>query len=102
MVGKDENLFTIGFCARKILKMVRSQIETKIIFPLNGIFTSIRKCRLQLENLDNLIFVNKNYDPRISCKSSFSLIDVIEMDVNLEANLKEFERAFERDEIMEL
>jgi hypothetical protein len=84
--------------------MVRSQIETKIIFPLNGIFTSIRKCRLQLENLDNLIFVNKNWpnDHRVSCKSSFSLIDVIEMDVNLEANLKEFERAFERDEIMEL
>ncbi len=57
-----------------------------------------------IKNLDNLIFVNKNWpnDPRISCKSSFSLIDVIEMDVNLEKDLKEFERAFERDEIMEL
>jgi hypothetical protein len=51
-----------------------------------------------------LIFVNKNHpnDPRIGCKSFFNLIDFIEMDVNLETDLKEFGRAFERDEIMEL
>jgi hypothetical protein len=51
-----------------------------------------------------LIFVNKNWpnDPRIGCKFSFSLVDFVEMDVNLELDLKEFERDFERDKIMEL
>jgi hypothetical protein len=49
MVGKDDNMSTIGFCAKKILGIVGSQIETKIILPLDGIFISFRKCCLQLE-----------------------------------------------------
>jgi hypothetical protein len=32
----------------------------------------------------------------------FNLVDFIEMDVNLEIDLKKFERAFEKDKIMEL
>ncbi len=38
----------------------------------------------------------------ISCKSLFSLVDFIETDFNLEKDFGEFERAFERDEIVEL
>ncbi len=104
MVGNYENMSTVGFCARIFLRIVGSQIETKIIFPLNGIFISLKRCRLQLENLDNLIFVNKNHpnNPKIGCKCFFNLVDFIEMDVNLEIDLKKFERAFERDKIMKL
>ncbi len=32
----------------------------------------------------------------------FSMVDFIEIDVNLEEELEEFEGAFERDEVMEL
>jgi len=61
------------FVLEFFLRIVGSQIETKIIFPLNGIFISLKRCRLQLKNLDNLIFVNKNLpnDPRIGCKCFF-------------------------------
>jgi hypothetical protein len=38
----------------------------------------------------------------IGCKSLFSLVDLIEMDFNLEKEFGEFERAFERDKIVEL
>ncbi len=45
---------------------------------------------LQSKNLDKLIFVSKNWpnDPRIGCKSPFSLANFIENDLNLEDELK--------------
>jgi hypothetical protein len=44
-------------------------------------------------------------DPKLGCKSPFSLVDFVETNANLEEKLKEleeFEGAFERDEVMEL
>ncbi len=95
---------TIGFCAKKILRIVGSQIEIEKIFLLAKILTSLRGCHLQLENLVKLTFVNKNwpYDPKIGCKSPFSLANFIESDFNLEEKLEEFEKASERDEVVEL
>jgi hypothetical protein len=54
--------------------------------------------------LEKLIFVSKNWpnDPRIGCKSPSSLADFIESDFNLEEKLEEFEKTFERDEVVEL
>ncbi len=58
---KHESMFPIvGFLAQQILRIVGSQIETERIFSLAGIFTNLRRCRLQTENLEKLIFVNKN------------------------------------------
>jgi hypothetical protein len=94
----------VGFCARQILKIVGSQIEIEIIFSLVGILTSLRRCYLQSIFLNKLIFVGKHWpnDSRIGCKSPFSLIDFIENDLNLEEELEEFEKAFEREKIVEL
>jgi hypothetical protein len=74
---------TIGFCARQILGIVGSQIEIERIFSLTRILTSLKKCRLQSENLDKLIFVNKNWlnDPKINCKYPSTLVDLIEIDL---------------------
>jgi hypothetical protein len=87
---KHKSMFSIvGFCVGKILGIVGSQIETKRIFSFVRIFISRRRCCLQSENLNKLIFVNKNwpYDPRISCKSP-SLVDFIEKNLNLEKKVK--------------
>jgi hypothetical protein len=85
--------FIVDFCVRQTLGIIGSQIETKRIFSLTRIFTNLRRCCLQSENLDKLIFVNKNwpYDPRISYKSPSSLVDFIENVLNLE---EEFEGTF--------
>jgi hypothetical protein len=50
------------------------------------------------------IFVNKNWlnDCRIGCKSLFNLLELIGIDANLEEELEQFEKAFERDEIVNL
>jgi hypothetical protein len=71
---------TIDFVARQILSIVRSQIETKRIFSLACILTNLRKYHLQLENLNFLIFVNKNWlsDLRDGCKLPSNLVDLIQ------------------------
>jgi hypothetical protein len=51
---------TIGFLAEQILGVVGSKIEIEVIFSLAKILTNLRRCRLQTENLEKLIFVNKN------------------------------------------
>jgi len=74
---------TIGCCAKQILGRVVCQIKSEILFSLVGIITSLRRCRLQSKNLENLIFVNKNWpnDPRIGCKSPSSWVKFIENDL---------------------
>jgi hypothetical protein len=51
----------IGFCARQILRIIGFQIEIKRIFSLVRAFINLRRCHLQLENFDTLIFVSKNW-----------------------------------------
>jgi hypothetical protein len=94
----------VGFCAKQILGIFESQIETKRISPLVGILISLKRCHLQSKKLEILIFVNKNWpnDHKIGCKSPSSLVDLIETDLNLEEEFEKFERAFERDEVVEL
>jgi hypothetical protein len=74
---KHESVFpTIGFCARQILGIIGSQIETKTIFSILGILTSLKRCHLQSKKLDKLIFINKNWsnDYIIDYKSLSSLV----------------------------
>jgi hypothetical protein len=80
---KHESIFPIvGFLAQQILGIVESQIETGRIFPLDGIFTNLRRCRLQTENLEKLVFVNKNWpnDTKVGWKSSSDIVEFMEMD----------------------
>jgi len=48
--------------------------------------------------------VNKNWpnDYRIGCKSPSNLLELIGIDAKLEEELEQFERAFEKDEIVDL
>jgi hypothetical protein len=72
----------VGFLAQQILGIVGSQIETKRIFSLVGILTNLRRCHLQLENYEKLIFVSKKWpnDTRANNKSPGDLVKFIEMD----------------------
>ncbi len=85
----------IGFLACWILGIVESQIAMKGIFSWIEILIKLRKCHLQLNNLDKLIFVNKNWpnDIKVGCKSFSNLVEFITIDAYLEEeleNLKEF------------
>ncbi len=77
------------------------QDKTKKIFLLVGIFTKLRRFCLQLNNLDKLIFVNKNWpnDLKVGCSSLFDLIKLIESNDVLN---EEYEGKFEKYEILDL
>jgi hypothetical protein len=74
--------------------IVGSQIKKKKILSLVKILTNFRRCRLQIYNLDKLIFVNKNWpnDPKIRCKFPFNLLEFLERDIDLEEELEKFGR----------
>jgi phage tail sheath gpL-like len=57
----------------------------------------------QFKNFKKLIFVKKNRpnDCRVGCKSPSNLLELIRIDAYL-YKLEQFERAFERDEIVNL
>ncbi len=59
---------------------------------------------MQTENLENLIFVSKNWpnDYKVGCKASSNLVEIIEMDGDLEEESEQLEGDFERDEVFEL
>jgi hypothetical protein len=59
---------------------------------------------MQTKNLENLIFINKNWpnDPRICCKSPSNLVEFLEKNVNLKEEFKKFEGEFEKDEVVEM
>ncbi len=103
--GKHESLFpTITFLAHHILlAIVGFQIEIEKIFSLAKIFTNLRKCCLQSNNLDNFIFVSKNWpnDPRVNCSSPSSLTKLIEGDVALGEELEQYEGEFERNKCLD-
>jgi hypothetical protein len=65
---------------------VGSQITIENIFCLVGILTNLKRYHLQSNNLDNLIFIRKNWpnDLRGSCSSHTSLIILVEFDATLE------------------
>lgn len=57
----------------------------RIFLSLVGILNKLWRCRLQIDNLEKLIFANKNCpnDHKAGCKSTFSLIEFIEIDGSL-------------------
>ncbi len=66
-----------------------------------SILTNLKRCCLQSEILEKLIFVSKNCpsDPRNGCKPLSNFIKLIEIDLGIEKDLEKFEGSFERDEI---
>ncbi len=67
------------------------------------ILIDITRCCLRSNNLNKLIFMNKNgsSDPRINFKYFSNLVELIETNAKIE-EFEEFEKTFERDEILEI
>jgi hypothetical protein len=70
------------------------EIETKRIFSLAMILMKLKICKLQIDNLNMLIFTSKNWpnDLRVGYYSAYVLIELIEAHVS---SLKEYEDEFE-------
>jgi hypothetical protein len=60
---------------RQILGILASQIEIERIFSIARALTTFKRCQLQTDNMDKLIFVHKNwpFDPRVGCLKPFDI-----------------------------
>jgi hypothetical protein len=58
-----------------ILEILGSQIEIKWVFSLVRVLTTSKHCRLQMENMDQIIIVMKNWfdDMYFNCKLNLNL-----------------------------
>ncbi len=65
----------MGFLTNLICGILGSQIETKCVFNLVGVLTTLKHYHLQVENMDRIIMVVKNWpnDPCHNCKPNANL-----------------------------
>ncbi len=75
----------VGFLTKQILGILRSQIEIEQGFSLVGVLTTLKCCRLQVDNLDCIITVVKNWpdDPRLNCSRHKDLMDFTKVDSSI-------------------
>jgi hypothetical protein len=87
-------LINVGFLTQQILGIVGFQIEINKIFSFICIRINLKRYHLQLDNLKNLILVNKNWpnDARVGCNNLFNLVEFMKIEVDLEEGLGDFER----------
>jgi hypothetical protein len=72
----------VSFLVKQILGIPRSHIETKHVFNLVGVLIALRCYRLQVDNLDQIITVVKNWphDPRLNCSRHKDLKDFLKVE----------------------
>ncbi len=74
-------------------------MEIDEFFSLVGVFTNLKRCKLQLDNLKKLVLMSKNWpnDARVGCKAPNNLIK-LDLKLKLKEELNEFESPFEWNE----
>ncbi len=78
--AKLESMFpTMASFTHQILGNIGFQTEIERVFSLARILTNLKRCFLQSNNFNKLIFVNKNQpsDPKVGCSSRSNLIEFI-------------------------
>ncbi len=65
----------MGFLAKQILGILSSQIKIERVFNLANVLITLKCCHLQVENMDWIIMVVKNWpdDPHHNCKPNTNL-----------------------------
>jgi hypothetical protein len=69
LVGDYESQFpNVNSIAKHILRIPRSQIEIERVFNLVDVLTTLRHCKLQVDNLNQIITMVKNWldDPHLN------------------------------------
>jgi len=69
------------------------EIETKKMFNLAGVLTTLKRCSLQVQNLDWIITIINNWpnDPRWNCTTNANLKDYLKVEIVLVKFLKELQ-----------
>ncbi len=94
----------MAFLAKQIMGILSSQIEIKWVFSLVGVLITLRCSHLQLENMDRIIIVVKNWfdDLCVNCKPHLNFKQYLKTKKSLAKdnyNLMEEHNLFEKLEV---
>jgi hypothetical protein len=81
-----------------------NHIEFGRIFSIDGVLKALKRCWLQTNNLDKLIFVHNNWpsDLRVGCLKPFDLVVICEVKFDLTNELDvKFMDEMEREEYVD-
>jgi hypothetical protein len=72
----------IGFLVKQIFKILVSHIETKCVFNLVDVSTTLKCCKLHVKNLNPISTMMKNWynDPRLNCLQHKDLINIMKVE----------------------
>ncbi len=81
----ESHFLNMGFLVKQILGIMGSQIETKCVFSLANVLTTLKHCHLQVENMDQIIIVVKNWPsgPCHNCKPNVDLKEYCKEETSL-------------------
>ncbi len=85
----------MGFLAKQILGISGFQIETKRVFSLASVLTTLWHNHLQMENLDQIIMVVKNWpnDPWLNYMPTVTFKDYMKVEFLTKENYDLIEEA---------
>jgi hypothetical protein len=71
----------VNFLAKQILGILGSHIETERVFNLASGLTTLRRCKLKVDNLDRIITMVKNWPNNpLNCSQHKGLIDFLKVE----------------------
>jgi hypothetical protein len=75
----------VSFLAKQILGILGSQIKIEHVFSLVDVLTTLRHCKLHVDNLDSIIIVVKNWldNPHLNCSRHKDLKDFLKVESSL-------------------
>jgi len=75
----------VGFLAKQVFGIVGSQIEIEKMFNLIGVLTALKRCHLQVQNLDQIITIINNWldDPCQNCTPNANLKIYLKVEIIL-------------------
>ncbi len=75
----------VGFLAKQVFGIQRFQIETEFFFSLIGVLIALRRCHLQVQNLDQIIpIINKwPNDLCLNCTPNVDLKNYVKVEIGL-------------------
>ncbi len=81
------------------MRIIGPQIEIEKKISLASIQINLRKCELQANNFQKLVFVNGNWpnDTTTSCKVLSTLVGLLKSDLELQNEIEKFKDSFEQD-----
>jgi hypothetical protein len=81
----EDQFLNVGFFVKQVLWILRSEIEIEIVLSLVGVLIALRCCRLQVQNLNQIITIINSWrdDSHLNCTLYVDLKDYLKAEISV-------------------